>query len=393
MAAYLRMDEVELAGLRLLIRVDFNVPMAGGQVADDSRLRAALPTIEMARHGGAGVLLMSHLGRPPEGSADPAASLQPVADRLAELLGRPVPLISDWLDFDIQPGTLALAENVRFNEGEKGNDERLARRMAQLCDLFVMDAFGTAHRAHASTHGVAKFAPIACAGPLLVAELEHISQALENPARPLVAIVGGSKVSTKLEVLRSLITKVDRLIVGGGMTNTFLAAAGYEVGRSLHEAEMKPMAIELMKLARRQGVELAMPDQVVCASELSADAKAHLYGVSEVPADQMILDLGPGFAAKISAELANAGTIVWNGPLGAFEFDQFGESTRLLAEGIAASSAFSLAGGGDTLAAIAKYGVAKGISYISTGGGAFLKMVEGKTLPAVDVLEQRKAGL
>lgn len=389
MADYLLMADLDLDNKRLLIRVDFNVPMADGKVSDDSRIRAALPTIEMALQRGAGVLLMSHLGRPQEGSVDPTASLQPVADALSKLLGRPVPLISDWLDFTVEPGTLALAENVRFLAGEKSNDDALAKRMAGLCDVFVMDAFGTAHRAQASTHGVAKFSTLACAGPLLDAELKNIGQALKNPARPVVAIVGGSKVSTKLEVLRSLLDKVDRLIVGGGMTNTFLAAAGYEVGRSLHEPEMKPMAIELMRLARNKGVELAMPDQVVCATELSAEAQARVFSVNEVPADQMILDLGSGFAKKIAAELADAGTIIWNGPLGVFEYDQFGESTRLLAEGIAASNAFSLAGGGDTLAAIAKYGVGDAISYISTGGGAFLEMVEGKALPAVEMLQQR----
>ena len=393
MASYARMADLELANQRLLIRVDLNVPMADGKISDDSRIRAVLPTIRMARELGAGVLLLSHLGRPQEGSFDPQLSLAPVADALAELLETPVPLVRNWQQVDIKPGSISLAENVRFNTGELANDDALAKQLARLCDLFVMDAFGTAHRAHASTHGVAKFAPRVCAGPLLDAELESISQALESPARPLVAIVGGSKVSTKLEVLRSLLDKVDRLIVGGGMTNTFLAAAGYEVGRSLHEPEMMPVAIELMSLARKKGVELAMPDQVVCAAEFSAEAQATVYRVSEVPEDQMILDLGTGFAAQVSAELVDAGTIIWNGPLGAFEYDQFGESTRLLAQGIAASAAFSIAGGGDTLAAIAKYGVVDGISYISTGGGAFLEMVEGKVLPAVEILQRRHAEL
>lgn len=389
MASYARMVDLELANQRLLIRVDLNVPMADGKISDDSRIRAVLPTIRMALEQGAGVLLLSHLGRPQEGQFDPQLSLAPVAEALAELLEIPVPLVRDWQQVDIKPGVVLLAENVRFNVGELADEDALAKQLASCCDLFVMDAFGTAHRAHASTHGVAKFAPGACAGPLLDAELKNISQALEDPARPLVAIVGGSKVSTKLEVLRSLIDKVDRLIVGGGMTNTFLAAAGYEVGRSLHEPEMMPMAIELMRRARKQGVELAMPDQVVCAPELSEGAPATVYGVNEVPADQMILDLGTGFATQVAAELADAGTIIWNGPLGAFEFDQFGDSTRILAEGIAASPAFSIAGGGDTLAAIAKYGVVDQISYISTGGGAFLEMVEGKVLPAVDVLQRR----
>ncbi|MDF1817789.1 MAG: phosphoglycerate kinase [Immundisolibacteraceae bacterium] len=389
MASYARMADLELANQRLLIRVDLNVPMADGKISDDSRIRAVLPTLRMALERGAGVLLLSHLGRPQEGQFDSQLSLAPVADALAELLEIPVPLVSDWQQVEIKPGVVFLAENVRFNVGELADEDALAQQLASRCDLFVMDAFGTAHRAHASTHGVAKFAPRACAGPLLDAELKNISQALENPARPLVAIVGGSKVSTKLEVLRSLIDKVDRLIVGGGMTNTFLAAAGYEVGRSLYEPDMMPMAIELMRLARQQGVELAMPDQVICAPELSTGAPAIVYSVNEVPVDQMILDLGTGFAVQISAELADAGTIIWNGPLGAFEFDQFGESTRLLAEGIAASPAFSIAGGGDTLAAIAKYGVVDQISYISTGGGAFLEMVEGKVLPAVEVLQHR----
>lgn len=389
MASYARMVDLELANQRLLIRVDLNVPMADGKISDDSRIRAVLPTIQMALEQGAGVLLLSHLGRPQEGHFDPQLSLAPVAEALAELLEIPVPLVRDWQQVDIKPGVVLLAENVRFNVGELADEDALAQQLASCCDLFVMDAFGTAHRAHASTHGVAKFAPRACAGPLLDAEIKNISQALEDPARPLVAIVGGSKVSTKLEVLRSLIDKVDRLIVGGGMTNTFLAGAGYEVGRSLHEPEMMPMAIELMRRARQQGVELAMPDQVICAPELSAGAPATVYGVNEVPVDQMILDLGSGFAAQVSAELADAGTIIWNGPLGAFEFDQFGESTRILAEGIAASPAFSIAGGGDTLAAIAKYGVVDQISYISTGGGAFLEMVEGKVLPAVEVLQHR----
>jgi len=389
MASYARMVDLELANQRLLIRVDLNVPMADGKISDDSRIRAVLPTIQMALEQGAGVLLLSHLGRPQEGQFDPQLSLAPVAEALAELLEIPVPLVRDWQQVDIKPGVVLLAENVRFNVGELADEDALAQQLASCCDLFVMDAFGTAHRANASTHGVAKFAPRACAGPLLDAEIKNISQALEDPARPLVAIVGGSKVSTKLEVLRSLIDKVNRLIVGGGMTNTFLAAAGYEVGRSLHEPEMMPMAIELMGLARRKGVELAMPDQLVCAPELSAGAPATVYGVNEVPVDQMILDLGSGFAAQVSAELADAGTIIWNGPLGAFEFDQFGESTRILAEGIAASPAFSIAGGGDTLAAIAKYGVVDQISYISTGGGAFLEMVEGKVLPAVEVLQHR----
>ncbi len=389
MTDYLQMQQQEIAGKRLLIRVDLNVPMANGSISDESRIVAALPTIKAALAGGAGVLLLSHLGRPDEGAVDPGLSLQPVAARLTELLNRPVPLIEQWLDYPIEPGSVALAENVRFQVGEMANSDALAKQMAELCDLFVMDAFGTAHRAQASTHGVAKFAPIACAGPLLVAELENIGQALENPVGPVVAIVGGAKVSTKLEVLRSLMDRVDRLIVGGGMTNTFLAAGGYGVGTSLYEPGMTDTAIELMQLARRKGVEIALPDKVVCATQFSADVEAQVYPVDQVPEDQMILDLGREFTRKVAAELSEAGTIIWNGPLGVFEIDQFAESTRLLAEGIAASPAFSLAGGGDTLAAISKFGVADGISYISTGGGAFLEMVEGKTLPAVEVLLQR----
>jgi len=386
---YLQMQQQQLAGKRLLIRVDLNVPMANGSISDESRIIATLPTIKAALAAGAGVLLLSHLGRPDEGAIEPELSLQPVAARLTELLNRSVPLIEQWLNYQIEPGSVALAENVRFQVGEMANSDSLAKQMAELCDLFVMDAFGTAHRAQASTHGVAKFAPTACAGPLMVTELENIGQALENPAGPVVAIVGGAKVSTKLEVLRSLMDRVDRLIVGGGMTNTFLAAGGYSVGTSLYEPGMTETAIELMQLARRKGVEIALPDKVVCATEFSADVEAQIYPVDQVPDDQMILDLGREFTRKVAAELSEAGTIIWNGPLGVFEIDQFAESTRLLAEGIAASPAFSLAGGGDTLAAISKFGVAEDISYISTGGGAFLEMVEGKTLPAVEILQQR----
>ena len=387
MAKYLQMRDQDLTDKRVLIRVDLNVPMVGRKVGDDSRILAVLPTIEAALSTGAGVLLISHLGRPEEGLFDAEFSLQPVSERLSELLNRPVPLITDWLNYRIKPGSLGLAENVRFQVGEMSNADALAQQMAQLCDLFVMDAFGTAHRAHASTHGVAKFAPVACAGPLLHAEIENIGRAMENPKSPVVAIVGGAKVSTKLEVLRSLIERVDRLIVGGGMTNTFLAAGGYSVGTSLYEPQMKQTAIELMQLARRKGVELALPDKVVCAAEFSADAEVEIFAVDQVPDDRMILDLGREFTTKIAAELKHAGTIIWNGPLGVFELEPFADSTRLLAQGIAASSAFSLAGGGDTLAAISKFGVAEQISYISTGGGAFLEMVEGKTLPAVAVLE------
>ncbi len=389
MASYLRMSELDLHEKRLLIRVDFNVPMQDGKVTDVSRIKASLSTIQQAVDAGAGVLLMSHLGRPEEGRFDASLSLAAVAEVLSTMLDRPVPLVSDWLDGEIEPGQVALAENVRFNLGEMANDEELSKRMAALCDLFVMDAFGSAHRAQASTHGVARFAPRACAGPLLDRELENINRALQSPAPPVVAIVGGSKVSTKLETLRALIAKVDRLIVGGAMTNTFLAAGGYEVGASLYEPDMIDVATELMRLARSRGVELLLPDQVVCASELSERAVASVVSVSAVPSEQMIVDLGHEFARRTAEELAEAGTIIWNGPVGVFEIDQFGEGTRILAEGVAASPAFSIAGGGDTLAAIAKYGVADQISYISTGGGAFLEMIEGKTLPAVEILQQR----
>jgi phosphoglycerate kinase len=385
-----RLTDTELRHKRVLIREDLNVPVQGGQVTSDARIRAALPTIRYALDQHAKVFILSHLGRPEEGTYDESLSLQPVAARLSDLLGKPVPLRREWLDgVDCPPGQAVLCENVRFNKGEKKDDEKLARRMAALCDVFVMDAFGTAHRAEASTHGVARFAPVACAGPLLAGELEALETALHNPARPLVAIVGGSKVSTKLTVLESLLEKVDQLIVGGGIANTFLAANGLNVGRSLHEAEMLDVARRLTAKARERGTTIPLPTDVVVAREFAATAHADVRSVQEVQAQEMILDIGPDTADAFSALLQNAGTIIWNGPVGVFEFEQFGEGTRAIALAIARSKAFSLAGGGDTLAAIEKYNIEDGISYISTGGGAFLEFVEGKTLPAVAVLEER----
>lgn len=391
-ARVIRMADVDLAGKRVLIREDLNVPVAEGRVTSDARIRAALPTLQLALERGARVMVMSHLGRPKEGTVDPALSLAPVAKALSELLGRPVRLAQDWLGgVTPAPGEVVLLENVRFNKGEKQDDEALAKRMAALCDVFVMDAFGTAHRAEASTHGIALFAPVACAGPLLVAELEALARALSNPKRPLVAVVGGSKVSTKLAVLESLIGKVDHLVVGGGIANTFLAATGLPVGKSLHEPDMLDTARRLLEQAKIRSVGLPLPADVVVASELSATAKATVKAAAAVGADDLILDIGPKAAGVIAGIVANAGTVIWNGPVGVFEHDQFGAGTRAIALAIAASPAFSIAGGGDTLAAIEKYGVESDISYISTGGGAFLEFVEGRTLPAVAALEQRAA--
>jgi len=386
------MADLALRGKRVLIREDFNAPVKGGVVTSDARLRAALPTIRLALEQGACVILLSHLGRPEEGKPDPEFSLAPVAARLAELLGRPVPLRQDWLaGVECAPGSVVLCENVRFNRGEKKDDEALARRMAGLCDVFVMDAFGTAHRAEASTHGVARFAPVACAGPLLVAELEALERALAHPARPMVAIVGGSKVSSKLTVLEALLDKVDKLVVGGGIANTFLAAEGFRIGKSLYEKDMLDMARALLERARARGAQIPLPRDVVVAREFAPTAHADVRPVGDVAEDELILDIGPDSGEQLAALLQSAGTILWNGPVGVFEFDQFGEGTRTVADAIARSRAFSLAGGGDTLAAIEKYGVEDGISYISTGGGAFLEFVEGKTLPAVAMLEQRAA--
>ncbi len=387
------MTDTDLRNKRVLIREDLNVPVQEGVVTSDARIRASLATIRYALDQHAKVFVLSHLGRPKEGLYDPALSLGPVAMRLSELLGKPVPLRKDWLDgVDCAPGSAVLCENVRFNKGEKQDEEGLARRMAALCDVFVMDAFGTAHRAEASTHGVARFAPVACAGPLLVGELEALERALQQPARPLVAIVGGSKVSTKLMVLESLLERVDMLIVGGGIANTFLAATGVKVGKSLCETEMLDVARRLMDKARARGAEIPLPTDVVVAREFASTAHADVRNVAEVGPEEMILDIGPDSADHCAALLQTAGTIIWNGPVGVFEFEQFGEGTRAIAQAIARSKAFSLAGGGDTLAAIEKYGVEDSISYISTGGGAFLEFVEGKPLPAVAMLVERARG-
>jgi phosphoglycerate kinase len=383
------MADVSLDGKRVLIREDLNVPLKDGKVSSDARLRAALPTIRSALERNAAVMLMSHLGRPAEGDADEAFSLQPVADALSRLLNIKVPLMKNWIDgVDVEPGQVVLLENVRFLKGEKSSDAVLAKKMAALCDVFVMDAFGTAHRAQASTYGVAEYAPVACAGPLLSAELDALGKALREPDRPLVAIVGGSKVSTKLTVLDTLAGIVDTLIVGGGIANTFIAAAGHAVGKSLHESDMLDTARNLIQGGTGRA-DVPLPVDVVVADEFSVNAKARVCAVDAVADGELILDIGPDTAAAFSDIIANAGTVIWNGPVGVFEFDQFGGGTEQLAQAIAASDAFSVAGGGDTLAAIDKYGVADQISYISTGGGAFLEFVEGKTLPAVEILERR----
>jgi len=387
------MEDLALAGKRVLIREDLNVPIADGRVTSDARLRAAVPTIKSAAASGARVLVMSHLGRPKEGERDPALSLAPVANVLEALLGQPVRFHDGALEAaSAEPGEVVLLENVRFLKGEKKDDPALAARMAALCDVFVMDAFGTAHRAEASTHGVALAAPIACAGPLLAAELDALERALDKPKRPLVAVVGGSKVSSKLEVLESLIAKVDQLVVGGGIANTFLAATGVAVGKSLHEPDMLDVAKRLLAQARARGVGIPIPSDVVVAREFAATARAETKIATAVGADEMILDIGPASARAVADIVATAGTVIWNGPLGVFEFDAFGGGTKALAEAIAKSPAFSIAGGGDTLAAIEKYGIEDDVSYISTGGGAFLEFVEGKTLPAVAALERRAAG-
>jgi phosphoglycerate kinase len=384
-----------LAGKRVFIRCDLNVPLeprAGGglRITEDTRIRASLPCIEQALHAGAAVMVTSHLGRPSEGEPKPEDSLAPVAERLGELLGRVVPLQKDWVDgVAVGRGELVVLENCRLNKGEKKNDPVLAKKMAALCDVFVNDAFGTAHRAEATTYGIAEFAAIACAGPLLAAEIDAITQALAQPARPLVAIVAGSKVSTKLAILQSLAKKVDRLIVGGGIANTFLLAEGLPVGKSLAEPTLVGEARAVIEAMRGRGAEVPIPSDVVTAREFKADATATVKRAAEVGADDLILDIGPETAAALAAILAAAGTIVWNGPLGVFEFDAFAHGTEVVARAIAASPAFSLAGGGDTLAAIAKYGIGRDIGYISTGGGAFLEMLEGRTLPAVEILERR----
>ncbi len=385
------MTDLDLRGKRVLIRADLNVPIQNGEVTSDTRIRASVPTIRQALDQGAAcVMVMSHLGRPKEGEYDERYSLAPVADRLAQLLERPVRLVRNWIDgVDCQPGEVLVLENVRFLPGEKANDPELGKKMAALCDVFVMDAFGTAHRAQASTHAVARFAPQVCAGLLLARELEALSRALENPRRPLLAIVGGSKVSTKLTVLETLARKVDRLIVGGGIANTFIAAAGYPVGKSLYEPDLVPEAKRLMEQAEARGAEIPIPVDVVVAKEFSETAEAAVKPVDQVGEDDMILDIGPETAELYADKILQAGTIVWNGPVGVFEIEQFSHGTRRIAEAIAASPAFSIAGGGDTLAAIEKFGVGDRISYQSTGGGAFLEFLEGKKLPAVEILEQR----
>ena len=389
----LLMKALPLSGQRLLIRQDLNVPLEGGRVSSDARLRASVPTLQYALEAGARVMVMSHLGRPKEGEPNGDDSLAPVAERLGELLDRPVRLVTDYLESapEVDEGEVVLLENVRFNAGEKRDDEALAKRYAALCDVFAMDAFGTAHRAQASTHGVARFAPVACAGPLLASELDALGRALDKPARPLVAIVGGSKVSTKLTVLDALADVVDRLIVGGGIANTFIAAAGHGVGKSLHEADLVDEARRLMRAAEARGAAIPVATDVVVANEFSADAAATVRPVGEVGEDELILDIGPDTAEAMAKLLEGAGTIVWNGPVGVFEIDAFGGGTRRIAEAVAASDAFSIAGGGDTLAAIDKYGVADRVSYVSTGGGAFLEFLEGRTLPAVAVLQERGA--
>ncbi|MEA3156118.1 MAG: phosphoglycerate kinase [Betaproteobacteria bacterium] len=387
------MTDLDLAQKRVFIREDFNVPMRDGKVADDTRIRAALPGIRIALEKGARVMLVSHLGRPKEGEFDEKESLAPVAEHLSKLLEMDVPLQRDWLKgVDVAPGHAVLLENCRFNKGEKKDDENLSKQMASLCDIYVNDAFGTAHRAEATTHGIAKLAKVACAGPLMAAEIEALTRALDKPARPLVAIVGGSKVSTKLTILATLARKVDQLIVGGGIANTFLLASGMPIGKSLAEPELVDEALKISEILKGKGGSVPVPTDVVCAKEFAATAQARTKLAGEVADDDLILDIGPNTAEELARSLKQAGTIVWNGPVGVFEFDQFGNGTRTIARAIADSDAFSIAGGGDTLAAVAKYEVADRISYISTGGGAFLEFLEGKKLPAIEILEQRAVG-
>jgi phosphoglycerate kinase len=389
----LKMTDLDLAGKRVLIREDFNVPLQQGAISDDTRIRASLPGIRHALSKGARVLLVSHLGRPTEGQFDPKDSLTPVARRLSELLGVEVPLKRDWLGgVTTEPGTAVLLENCRINQGEKKNDDALARKMAALCDVYVNDAFATAHRAEASTHGIAKYAPVACAGPLLWAELDALGKALQQPRRPLVAIVGGAKVSTKLTILAELARKVDQLIVGGGIANTFMLATGMNIGKSLAEPDLVSEANKVMAEIRAKGGAVPLPVDVVVAKELSASAVATTKDVSQIATDDLILDIGPKTAACLSGTLKQAGTIVWNGPVGVFEHDQFAAGTRAVAQAVASSGAFSLAGGGETIAALAKFGVTDKIGYVSTAGGAFLEFLEGKKLPAVEILEQRGSG-
>jgi phosphoglycerate kinase len=382
----------QLKGKRVFIRADLNVPQDdAGNITEDTRIKASIPAIKLALDAGAAVMVTSHLGRPTEGEFRPEDTLAPVAHRIAELLGRKVPLISDWIDggFEVSPGDLVLLENCRLNKGEKKNNDELAQKMAQLCDVYVNDAFGTAHRAEATTYGMAKYASIACAGPLMAAELDALGKALTEPKRPLVAIVAGSKVSTKLTILKSLAEKVDQLIVGGGIANTFMLAAGLPIGRSLAEPDLVGEAKTIMEMMAKRGASVPIPVDVVVANELSPLARANRVASTDVQADDMILDVGPKTSAELTSIVAHAGTIVWNGPIGVFEIDQFGGGTKMLAAAIAHSPAFSIAGGGDTLAAIAKYGIEKQVDYISTGGGAFLEFLEGKTLPAFAILVER----
>ena len=387
-----RMTDLDLSGKRVLIRQDLNVPIENGQISSEQRITASLPTLKRALEQGAAVMVTSHLGRPKEGQWSEENSLQPVARRLSELLGRDVPLLRDWVGgVDVQPGQIVLLENCRMNVGEGKDDEALARRYAALCDVFVMDAFGTAHRAQASTHGVIRFAPVAAGGPLLMAELDALAQALDAPAKPLLAIVAGSKVSTKLELLANLVGKVDQLIVGGGIANTFIAAAGYKVGKSLYEPDLLDTARKIVADAKARGAEIPLPVDVVTAKQFLPDAIAEVKAVDAVAEDDLILDIGPQTAAQYAQLIANAGTVVWNGPVGVFEFEAFSKGTEALARAIATSPAFSIAGGGDTLAAVDKFDIAKDVSYISTGGGAFLEFLEGKTLPAVAALAARGA--
>ncbi len=390
----LRMTDLELRGKRVFIRADLNVPQdEAGNITDDARIRASVPALRQALQAGAAVMVTSHLGRPTEGAFKPADSLAPVARRMSELLGISVPLKANWIDgVDVKPGQAVMLENCRVNKGEKKNDDALAKKMAALCDVYVNDAFGTAHRAEASTHGIARFAPVACAGPLMMAELDALGKALREPRRPLIAIVAGSKVSTKLTILGELAKKVDQLIVGGGIANTFMLASGLRIGKSLAEPELLGEARNIMAIIKAKGGIVPIPVDVVCAKTFAADAQATVKAAQDVAADDLILDIGPKTAAQLATQLGKAGTIVWNGPVGVFEFDRFGEGTKILAQAIAGSAAFSIAGGGDTVAAIAKYGITEKISYISTGGGAFLEFLEGKKLPAVEILEIRAAG-
>lgn len=389
MSDLIKINELDLSGKRVMIREDYNVPIKDGKVEDDTRIRASLPTLQQVLDSGARIMILSHLGRPKEGQYDEKFSLAPVASCLSELLGKEVPLIKNWIDgVKLDKHEIVLCENVRFEKGEKSNDDDLARKMAALCQVYVNDAFATAHRSQASTHGVAKYAPVSCAGPLLIAELKALSTVLRDPKRPLLAIVGGSKVSTKLTILESLADKVDQLIVGGGIANTFLKAAGHNIGKSLYEPDLVADAAKIMAVMRERGNEVPLPTDLTCATEFSEKARASVKKTEQVGNEDLIMDVGPETARYFAGLVSKANTILWNGPLGVFEFDQFSSGTRLLAEAIAKSNAYSIAGGGDTLSAISKFGVSKKISYISTGGGAFLEFLEGKKLPAVQILEE-----